>query len=158
MNKSKVSNVVLDKLKAIVGSKNFIDDVKNMDAYLSDWRNQFHGSSPLILKPLDSQMVSKILKICNENKVAVVPQGGNTGLVGGSIPSNLGNEIIISLEKMNKIIKLVESFIYHLYLPNGIMEDSFRNINVCLPINIACNLSSNKFFSESFSWFYFYFN
>ena len=104
MNKSKVSNVVLDKLKAIVGSKIFIDDVKNMDAYLSDWRNQFHGSSPLILKPLDSQMVSKILKICNENKVAVVPQGGNTGLVGGSIPSNLGNEIIISLEKMNKII------------------------------------------------------
>ena len=46
MNKSK-ANVVLDKLKAIVGSKNFIDDVKNMDAYLSDWRNQFHGSSHL---------------------------------------------------------------------------------------------------------------
>ena len=104
MNKSKVSNEILEQLKAIVGINNFIDDVNNMNAYLTDWRNQFHGSSPLILKPLDSQMVSKILKICNENKVAVVPQGGNTGLVGGSIPSNLGNEIIISLEKMNKII------------------------------------------------------
>jgi FAD/FMN-containing dehydrogenase len=104
MNKSKVSSVVLDKLKSIVGSNNFIDDVKNMEVYLNDWRNQFHGLSPLVLKPLNTEMVSKILKICNENNVAVVPQGGNTGLVGGSIPSALGDEVIISLEKMNKII------------------------------------------------------
>ena len=72
MNKSNISNEILDQLKSIVGINNFIDDVNNMNAYLSDWRNQFHGLSPLILKPLDTKMVSKILKICNENNVAIV--------------------------------------------------------------------------------------
>ena len=150
MNKSKVSNVVLDKLKAIVGSKNFIDDVKNMDAYLSDWRNQFHGSSPLILKPLDSQMVSKILKICNENKVAVVPQGGNTGLVGGSIPSNLGNEIIISLEKMNKIIN-TDLINYTMTLEAGCIlsnvQNAALNADRFFPLSLAaegsCQIGGN---------------
>ena len=126
MNKSKVSNEILEQLKAIVGINNFIDDVNNMNAYLTDWRNQFHGSSPLILKPLDSQMVSKILKICNENKVAVVPQGGNTGLVGGSIPSNLGNEIIISLEKMNKIID-TDPINYTMTLEAGCILSNVQN-------------------------------
>jgi len=150
MNKSKVSNVFLDKLKAIVGSKNFIDDVKNMDAYLSDWRNQFHGSSPLILKPLDSQMVSKILKICNENKVAVVPQGGNTGLVGGSIPSNLGNEIIISLEKMNKIIN-TDLINYTMTLEAGCIlsnvQNAALNADRFFPLSLAaegsCQIGGN---------------
>ena len=126
MNKSKASNEILEQLKAIVGINNFIDDVNNMNAYLTDWRNQFHGSSPLILKPLDSQMVSKILKICNENKVAVVPQGGNTGLVGGSIPSNLGNEIIISLEKMNKIID-TDPINYTMTLEAGCILSNVQN-------------------------------
>ena len=150
MNKSKVSNVVLDKLKAIVGSKNFIDDVKNMDAYLSDWRNQFHGSSPLILKPLDSQMVSKILKICNENKVAVVPQGGNTGLVGGSIPSNSGDEIIISLEKMNKIIN-TDLINYTMTLEAGCIlsnvQNAALNADRFFPLSLAaegsCQIGGN---------------
>jgi len=126
MNKSKVSNETLEQLKAIVGINNFIDDVNNMNAYLTDWRNQFHGPSPLILKPLDSQMVSKILKICNESKVAVVPQGGNTGLVGGSIPSNLGNEIIISLEKMNKIID-TDPINYTMTLEAGCILSNVQN-------------------------------
>ena len=150
MNKSKVSNEILEQLKAIVGINNFIDDVNNMNAYLTDWRNQFHGSSPLILKPLDSQMVSKILKICNENKVAVVPQGGNTGLVGGSIPSNLGNEIIISLEKMNKIID-IDSINYTMTLDAGCIlsnvQNAALNADRFFPLSLAaegsCQIGGN---------------
>ena len=63
MNKSNISNETLDQLKSIVGINNFIDDVNDMSAYLSDWRNQFHGLSPLILKPCDTEKISKILKI-----------------------------------------------------------------------------------------------
>ena len=150
MNKSKVSNEILEQLKAIVGINNFIDDVNNMNAYLTDWRNQFHGSSPLILKPLDSQMVSKILKICNENKVAVVPQGGNTGLVGGSIPSNLGNEIIISLEKMNKIIN-TDLINYTMTLEAGCIlsnvQNAALNADRFFPLSLAaegsCQIGGN---------------
>ena len=126
MNKSNISNETLDQLKSIVGINNFIDDVNDMSAYLSDWRNQFHGLSPLILKPVDTKMVSTILKICNENNVAIVPQGGNTGLVGGSTPSSLGNEIIISLEKMNKIIH-TDPINYTMTLEAGCILSNVQN-------------------------------
>ena len=104
MNNSKDFDGILKQLKVIVGSNNYIDDVLKMGSYLSDWRNQFQGVSPLILKPLNSQMLSEILTLCNESYIGVVPQGGNTGLVGGSIPSNSGTEVIVCLEKMNKIM------------------------------------------------------
>ena len=150
MNKSNISNEVLDQLKAIVGINNFIDNVKNMGAYLSDWRNQFHGSSPLILKPLDTEMVSKILKICNENKVAIVPQGGNTGLVGGSTPSSLGNEVVLSLEKMNKIID-IDSINYTMTLEAGCILSDIKNAalnaNRFFPLSLAaegsCQIGGN---------------
>jgi FAD/FMN-containing dehydrogenase len=70
--------------------------------YNIDWTNNYKGNSPCVLKPKSTEQVSAILKYCNSLKIAVVPQGGNTGLVGGSIP--VYDEIILSLEKMNKII------------------------------------------------------
>ena len=106
MNSNSNFTEALYKLKSIVGPSNYIDDEKAMAAYLSDWRNHFSGLSPLILKPTSTQMVSEILSLCNENSISVVPQGGNTGLVGGSVPSASGDEVIISLEKMNTILDI----------------------------------------------------
>ena len=106
MNSIKNIEGAFKQLKLIVGPNNFIDDVLKMDSYLSDWRNQFNGLSPLILKPLNVQMVSEILVLCSKYNIAVVPQGGNTGLVGGGIPDSSSTEIIISLEKMNKILDI----------------------------------------------------
>jgi D-2-hydroxyglutarate dehydrogenase len=59
------------------------------------------GQSKLLLLPQNTQQISKILKYCNDRRLAVVPQGGNTGLVGGSVP--VFDEIIINLKSMNKI-------------------------------------------------------
>jgi FAD/FMN-containing dehydrogenase len=63
--------------------------------------NKYHGKSKLVLRPTNALEVSKILEYCSERRLAVVPQGGNTGLVGGSVPLN--DEIILSLNRMNKI-------------------------------------------------------
>jgi FAD/FMN-containing dehydrogenase len=150
MTKSNISNKILEQLKSCVGRNNFIDDVNDMNAYLSDWRNQFRGLSPLILKPIDTEMVSKILMICNENNVAVVPQGGNTGLVGGSIPSNLGNEIIVSMEKMNKIIH-TDPINYTMTLEAGCILSNVQNAalneNRFFPLSLAaegsCQIGGN---------------
>jgi FAD/FMN-containing dehydrogenase len=79
-------------------SKDASDDI---EAYNSDWMRKFRGHTKLVLKPSSTEEVSKILKYCNENMLAVVPQGGNTGLVGGSVP--VFDEIVINLQKMNKI-------------------------------------------------------
>lgn len=66
-----------------------------------DWMRKYRGQSKLVLRPKTVEQISKILKYCNENKLAVVPQGGNTGLVGGSIP--VFDEIVLSLTQLNKI-------------------------------------------------------
>ena len=67
----------------------------------TDWTNKYRGQSRLVVKPRTTEDVSKILKRCNDRKLAVVPQGGNTGLVGGSVP--VFDEIVISMSGMNKI-------------------------------------------------------
>ncbi|XP_065071388.1 D-2-hydroxyglutarate dehydrogenase, mitochondrial-like isoform X1 [Rhopilema esculentum] len=73
----------------------------------TDWLRIVRGASKVLLKPKSTEEVSKILSYCNERRLAVVPQGGNTGLVGGSVP--VFDEIIISTSLMNKIIDVDET-------------------------------------------------
>lgn len=74
---------------------------EDIEFYNEDWMRKYKGQSKLVLRPKTTEQISQIVKYCNEQKLAVVPQGGNTGLVGGSIP--VFDEIIISLAGMNKI-------------------------------------------------------
>ncbi|KAF8980896.1 hypothetical protein BGZ46_003509 [Entomortierella lignicola] len=74
---------------------------EDLEPFNTDWLRKYKGQSKLVLKPSSTEQVSKILKYCNENRLAVVPQGGNTGLVGGSIP--VFDEIIISMSNMSSI-------------------------------------------------------
>ena len=62
---------IIEQLKSIVGKNNYIDDASKMDSFLNDWRGKFQGKSPLILKPLNSQMVSEILTLCNKSHIGV---------------------------------------------------------------------------------------
>ncbi|KAJ1913723.1 D-lactate ferricytochrome c oxidoreductase [Mycoemilia scoparia] len=78
-----------------------IDEAKELDGYNTDWLGKYKGRSQVVLRPKSTQQVSKILKYCNDQKIAVVPQGGNTGLVGGGVP--VFDEVIVSLGSMNNI-------------------------------------------------------
>ncbi|KAK6464647.1 hypothetical protein DFJ63DRAFT_317942 [Scheffersomyces coipomensis] len=78
-----------------------IENEDDLLFYNEDWMRKYRGQSKLLLKPKTTEQVSQILKYCNDKKLAVVPQGGNTGLVGGSIP--VFDEIILSLSSINKI-------------------------------------------------------
>jgi FAD/FMN-containing dehydrogenase len=77
------------------------DASEDIESYNSDWMRKFRGHTQLVLKPSNKEELSKIMKYCNDNMLAVVPQGGNSGLVGGSVP--VFDEIVINLQKMNKI-------------------------------------------------------
>jgi FAD/FMN-containing dehydrogenase len=77
------------------------DAADDIEAFNSDWMRKYRGHTKLVLKPKSTEEVSKVLKYCNDNKLAVVPQGGNSGLVGGSVP--VFDEIVISLSRMNQI-------------------------------------------------------
>lgn len=72
-----------------------------LDIYNDDWMGKYHGQSTTVLKPKTTQQVADIVRWCNEKRIGLVPQGGNTGLVGGSIP--LKDELIISLANMNQV-------------------------------------------------------
>ncbi|KAI0481742.1 hypothetical protein F4859DRAFT_433176 [Xylaria cf. heliscus] len=73
----------------------------DMEPYNGDWMRKYRGHCKLVLRPSSTEEVSKILRYCNDNLLAVVPQGGNTGLVGGSVP--VFDEIVISTRHMNRI-------------------------------------------------------
>ena len=87
---------------SILSPHEIITDPSELQVYNTDWLKKYIGRSQLALKPNTTEKVSKILKYCNDNSIAIVPQGGNTGLVGGSVPVN--DEIILSLTNLNKIL------------------------------------------------------
>lgn len=92
------------RLKSIVGSNGFSEDPSEIAVHLSEWRDRYRGRCSLLLKPASTAAISSILEVCNETQTPIVPQGGNTGLVGGQIPFN--DEIMLSLERMNRIRRI----------------------------------------------------
>ena len=72
-----------------------------LTVFNDDWMGKYKGKSTTVLKPRSTEEVSKIVKYCNEKRIGVVPQGGNTGLVGGSVP--VRDELILNLSNLNKI-------------------------------------------------------
>jgi FAD/FMN-containing dehydrogenase len=101
-----VPAAILKRLRAALGDKGWSDDPTEIAPYLIDRRENYRGQTPLLVRPKTTQEVAEILRICAEAGIAVVPQGGNTGLVGGAVPSKEGNEILLCLSRMNRIRKL----------------------------------------------------
>ncbi len=94
---------LIARFAAIVGAEHAIRDPGEQAPYLREWRDLYVGRTPLILKPANTEEVSKILALANAEGVGVVAQGGNTGLVGGQIPNENGAEIVLSLTRMKRI-------------------------------------------------------
>jgi len=99
----RLSQATLDALVRIVGEDHAIRDAEAMAPYLVEWRDRYHGKAALVLKPGSAAEVAAILKLANETRTAIVPQGGNTGLVGGQIPFESGNEVVVSLSRLTHI-------------------------------------------------------
>ncbi|KAJ1667732.1 D-lactate ferricytochrome c oxidoreductase [Coemansia sp. RSA 1646] len=76
-------------------------DAVELEGFNADWLNKYRGNSQVVLRPKTTQQVAEIMRYCNSQRIAVVPQGGNTGLVGGSVP--VYDEVILSLRNMNKV-------------------------------------------------------
>jgi FAD/FMN-containing dehydrogenase len=99
-------SIPFDQFIAVVGPKNAITAAADMERYTKDWRGHYSGVSPLVLRPSSTQQVSDILKIAYETGTPIVPQSGNTGLVGGSTPSGDTSQVVLSLDRMTKIIEV----------------------------------------------------
>ena len=96
-----ISPELLAKFAAIVGEKFAITDPQSQTPYLVEMRDLFRGHTPMVLRPGSIAEVAAILKLANATGTPIVPQGGNTGLVGGQIPFR--NEIVLSVNRLDRI-------------------------------------------------------
>lgn len=99
----KPSIETLARMKAVVGPKGYSDDAAEMAPFLVERRDRYQGRAAAMLRPASTAEVSALMKIAHETETKIVPQGGNTGLVGGQIPFESGDEVILSLTRMNRI-------------------------------------------------------
>jgi FAD/FMN-containing dehydrogenase len=96
-----LSPELIDQFRNIVGNKFAVTDPADIAPYLTEERDLFHGRSPLVLRPGSTAEVAAICRLASGHRVALVPQGGNTGLVGGQTPHN--GEVVVSLRRLDKI-------------------------------------------------------
>jgi FAD/FMN-containing dehydrogenase len=94
---------VLEALHGILGSRGLVTDQALIEPSLSDWRGLFKGACPALLRPSTTAEVSASMRLLYEAGVAVVPQGGNTSMVGGAVPDESGGQVVLSLSRMNRI-------------------------------------------------------
>ncbi|MCS3761325.1 FAD-binding oxidoreductase [Bradyrhizobium centrosematis] len=92
---------LIEQFREIVGERHAITDANDIQPYVTEERNLFHGRSPLVLRPGSTAEVSEICKLASAHNIALVPQGGNTGLVGGQTPHN--GEVVVSLRRLDKV-------------------------------------------------------
>ena len=90
-------------LGEIVGAGNVLTAPEDTKPYFTDWRRQYAARAECVVRPASTAEVAAVMALCAREDVAVVPQGGNTGLVGGSVPTGARREVVLSLSRMNRI-------------------------------------------------------
>lgn len=130
----------LDAVKRAVGPKGWRDDAETLAPHLKEWRDLWHGRTPLLVMPASVDEVSAVVTLAAEAGVALVPQGGNTGLVGASVPSEDGTELLVSLKRLNRI-RAVDARDYSLVAEAGcVLEDVHRaanDVDRLFPLSLA---------------------
>jgi FAD/FMN-containing dehydrogenase len=100
---SETTDGVLSRIQAAVGPKGWISDSDDMAPYLTDQRGRYHGRCDAVVRPANREEVAEVVRLAAEARIPIVPQGGNTGLVGASVPFEEGGGIVLSLARMNRI-------------------------------------------------------
>lgn len=101
MNMSKAE--FLAQLGQVLDARGLLTDATDLAPYRHDWRNMFHGTPLCAVLPRSSEEVAQVVRLCAQAGVPLVPQGGNTGLSGGATPDDSGQQVVLSLARMNAI-------------------------------------------------------
>ena len=96
-------SALVDKLRTIVGERGLITDAQGQHPYLTDWRRRYTGAACAVLCPATPDEVAALVRLAVEHRIALVPQGGNTGLAGGATPDASGAQAVISLRRLNRV-------------------------------------------------------
>ena len=96
---------LLDTLRRVVGDAHVLtgDAGGELDGYLLDWRRRWHGRALAVVRPGSTAEVAAVVRACAAAGTAIVPQGGNTGLVGGGVPDASGRQVLLSTKRLNRV-------------------------------------------------------
>lgn len=130
----------INNLTSILDTQGIITDPNEKISYDTDWREIFHANSLAVVRPKTTEQVAEIVKLCNDYQIAIVPQGGNTSLVGGASPTPDKKQIVLSLNRMNKI-RDINTIDYTMTVEAGLVLEEAQNIalksDLYLPIMIS---------------------
>ncbi len=147
------SSATLAELKDAVGG-GWLESAADLAPYLSDFRRLYNGATPLVLLPRSTEEVARVLRICNREEVAVVPHGGNTSYCGGATPDETGSQVVISMQRMNKV-RRVDAVDYSMTVEVGVTlaaaQDAAKAADRLFPLSLGSegtaqiggNLSTN---------------
>jgi FAD/FMN-containing dehydrogenase len=148
------SSATLAELREVVGPGNALDSRDDIAPYLTDFRHLYQGATPMVLRPRSVDEVARILRICNRDEIAVVPQGGNTSYCGGATPDESGSQIVVSLQRLNQV-RQVDAANYSMIVEVGCTlagaQKAARDANRLFPLSLGSegsaqiggNLSTN---------------
>ncbi len=103
---TQVTPAVREALRAIVGDKGLVEGEQDKQPFVTDWRRSRVGAASVVVRPGSVEEVSKVVKLCYDNGIAIVPQAGNTGLMGGATPWPNHSGIVLSVGRLNKVIEI----------------------------------------------------
>ncbi len=142
--------MLIDELKTIVGPGAWKSDMADLRPHVTDWRGEVIGSTPLMVSPANTEEVSRIVRACSAAGIAIVPQGGNTGMCAAAVPDDSGTQILLSLSRMNKI-RSIDSDNFSMEVEAGCIladiQDAARDADRYFPLSLgaegSCQIGGN---------------
>jgi FAD/FMN-containing dehydrogenase len=144
----------IERIKAVVGERGWTTDADEMAPHLIEWRGYYQGRAQMVVRPADTAEVAEVVRICAEARLPITPQGGNTSMCGGSVPLENGEEIILSLSRMNKV-RAIDTTNYTMTVEAGCVLQTLQatasEVDRYFPLSLAAegscmiggNLSTN---------------
>jgi D-lactate dehydrogenase (cytochrome) len=121
-----MTNDLLDRLAAVVGPNGLLTAADDLAPYLVEQRDLFHGRAAAVVRPASVAEVAQVVALCAERRVAMVPQGGNTGLCGGGAPDPSGDQVIVSLGRLNRI-RALDPVNFTMTVDAGVILETVQN-------------------------------
>ncbi|HZS83005.1 MAG TPA: FAD-binding oxidoreductase [Stellaceae bacterium] len=143
-------DAVLARIKEVVGPKGWTTDPHEVEPYLVEQRGLYRGATRMVVRPAATEEVAAVVRICAAAKLPIVPQGGNTGLVGGGVPPEDGDNIVLALQRMNRI-RAIDPLNYTVTAEAGVVladlqkaaEEAGRLFPLSLGAEGSCRIGGN---------------
>ena len=144
------SSDTLARLQKLLGEKGFVADAAGMEPFLREERGTYYGAAQAVLRPVSTEEVSAIVKICAEARLPIFPQGGNTGLAGGAVPSEDGSGVVLSFSRMNRV-REIDPIDYSITVEAGVIladvQKAAENADRLFPLSLgaegSCQIGGN---------------